>query len=233
MPDEFRAIQNVDIVGVLATPLARTRQRQVDLVAERAHPADLPGRRSDHHRPIPRAFGKGRSGRQERADATGHVRNNGRIGTEGRTGPHQGLPEDGVSIDGGARKRNMGEDHVGRAEDEVFQLHVRKDRDRISQPARVADNGVALDVGILAQTANFSPMTAPGATWEKYQTLVYLPTLAPSSTTALGWTKAADVSRCGSFIKDVPLSSALHGPARAQDRARPAGSRLERRGFSI
>ena len=78
----------------------------------------------------------------------------------------------------------MGEDHVGRAEDEIFQFHVRKDRNRISEPARVADNSVALDVGILAQTAIFAD-DGTGCDMEKYQTFVYLPTCAPSSTTAL------------------------------------------------
>jgi hypothetical protein len=153
MPGEFRVIQNVAIAGMLATPLAFPRQRQVNLFSKSAHPADLPGRRSDHHGPVFRTLGKGRSGREERACSAGNIRNNRRIRTERRSGPHKGLLEDSVSIDGRARKRNMSEDHVRRAKNEIFQLYVRKDRDGISQPARVANNRVTLDVSILAQAA--------------------------------------------------------------------------------
>jgi hypothetical protein len=50
----------------------------------------------------------------------------------------------------------MSEDHVRRAENEILKFHVRKDRDGISKPASIADNGVALDVSVLAQTAIFA-----------------------------------------------------------------------------
>ena len=36
MPDEFRSLQDIDVVGVLAAPLARPGQRQIDLFSERA-----------------------------------------------------------------------------------------------------------------------------------------------------------------------------------------------------
>ena len=48
-----KASEDAAKVGLLAAPLALSRHWQIDLFAERAHPANLPGRRSDHHRPIP------------------------------------------------------------------------------------------------------------------------------------------------------------------------------------
>src|SRR5258707_10290615 len=61
-----------------------------------------------------------------------------------------------MSIDGGAGKGNVSEDHVGGAKNEIFELHMGIDRYRIPQPARVADNRVPLDIGVLAETAIFA-----------------------------------------------------------------------------
>ena len=61
-----------------------------------------------------------------------------------------------MSIDGGARKGNMSKDHVGRAENEIFELDMGIDRYGISQPATVAHNSVPLDVGVFAETAIFT-----------------------------------------------------------------------------
>jgi hypothetical protein len=50
----------------------------------------------------------------------------------------------------------MRKNHVRRAEYEIFEFHMRIDRHGISKPARVAHNGVPLDVGVLAETAVFA-----------------------------------------------------------------------------
>jgi len=72
-----------------------------------------------------------------------------------------------MPIDGRARKGNMGENHVRRAEDEVFKLDVGIDRHGIAQPTRVSDDRVPLDIGVLAQAAVLSDHGARGDMREK------------------------------------------------------------------
>jgi hypothetical protein len=65
-----------------------------------------------------------------------------------------------MPVDRRAWKGNMGKNHVRRAEYEIFEFHMRIDRHGISKPARVAYNGVPLDVGVLAETTVFADQGA-------------------------------------------------------------------------
>ena len=66
-----------------------------------------------------------------------------------------GIIEDGMTIDGGPWKRNMRENHIGRAEDKILQFDMRKDGYGISEPAGIADNCVMRNVSVLAEAAVF------------------------------------------------------------------------------
>ncbi|MNR18484.1 hypothetical protein D3C85_1352160 [compost metagenome] len=133
-----------------------TLQRQRELLAKLAHPADLPGRHADHERIGRHVLVDHGASADKGVFAHGVAADDGAIGPQRRAALHEGAAVFVLARDGRAWVVDIGEDHARPAEHIVFQGHRVIDADVVLDLDVVADGHVVADVDVLAQRAVFA-----------------------------------------------------------------------------
>ena len=124
--------------------------REVQLLTEFAHPANLLAGHADHQGIVGHILVDHGAGTHKRISADGYAANDGAVRPQRRAFLYQGIPVFILAFYQGPGVIHIGEHHAGPTEDTLFQMHVVVDRYVVLDLAIVANGDLVTDKDILA-----------------------------------------------------------------------------------